>query len=279
MMIAESLALSKRAMTKWLRNPFAVVAALIQAIFWLVLFGNSFNPANALSSSPLGGGSLGLFQQTFGGAVNYITFLTPGVIGIVSLTTMSFMGVDVVLDRLNGFLDVLSSYPIPRTSIYLGAMLQNIAKAMATAVVTFVLALAVPNGLRLVPGFSVLDLFGVLLIFTLLSAVFSGLFTGIAIAVKSTDSFFALVNFLTFPIMFTSTALFPISFFPSWMKSFAQANPVSMSSEAARLLIVNGPLSATQTSAFAEDIIGLVLYGLLFAVLGILMARRALRAR
>jgi ABC-2 type transport system permease protein len=277
--MSESLALAKRATTKWLRNPFAVVAALIQAIFWLVLFGNSFNPSNALSSSPLAGGSLGLLQQAFGGAVNYITFLTPGVIGIVSLTTMSFMGVDVVMDRMSGFTDTLRTYPIPRTSIYFGAMLQNVAKAMATAVITFFLALVVPNGLKLVPSFGVLDLLGVLMTFALLSAVFSGLFTGIAISVKSTDSFFALVNFLTFPIMFTSTALFPISFFPGWMKPFAQANPVSLASEAARTLIVNGSLSAAQTSAFAGDIAGLALYGLLFAVLGISMAKRALRPR
>jgi len=278
-MISESLAIGGRAITKWLRNPFAVIAALIQATFWLVLFGNSFNPANAVSSSPLGGGSLGFFQQAFGGAANYITFLTPGVIGIVSLTTMSFMGVDVVLDRMSGYLDMLSTCPIPRTSIYFGAMLQNVAKAMATALVTFLLAFFVPNGLRLVQGFNGLDLAGVLLTFALLSLVFSALFSGIAISVKSTDSFFALVNFLTFPIMFTSTALFPLGFFPSWMKPFAQANPVSLASEATRLLIVKGSLSGAQVSSFAGDIIGLMVYGVLFGVLGILMAKNALRPR
>jgi len=278
-MISESLAIGGRAITKWLRNPFAVIAALIQATFWLVLFGNSFNPANAISSSPLGGGSLGLLQQAFGGAVNYITFLTPGVIGIVSLTTMSFMGVDSVLDRMSGYLDMLSTYPIPRTSIYFGAIIQNLTKAMATAGVTFLLALFVPNGLRLVQGFTMLDLAGVLLTFALLSLVFSALFSGIAISVKSTDSFFAVVNFLTFPIMFTSTALFPLSFFPGWMKPFAQANPVSLASEAARLLIVKGSLSAAQVSSFAGDIFGLVVYGVLFGALGILMAKNALKPR
>jgi len=278
-MISESLAIGGRAITKWLRNPFAVIAALIQATFWLVLFGNSFNPANAISSSPLGGGSLGLLQQAFGGAVNYITFLTPGVIGIVSLTTMSFMGVDSVLDRMSGYLDMLSTYPIPRTSIYFGAIIQNLTKAMATAGVTFLLALFVPNGLRLVQGFTMLDLAGVLLTFALLSLVFSALFSGIAISVKSTDSFFAVVNFLTFPIMFTSTALFPLSFFPGWMKPFAKANPVSLASEAARLLIVKGSLSAAQVSSFTGDIFGLVVYGVLFGALGLLMAKNALKPR
>jgi len=278
-MISESLTIGGRAVTKWLRNPFAVVAALIQATFWLVLFGNSFNPANAFASSPLGGGSLGFFQQAFGGAPNYITFLTPGVIAIVSLTTMSFMGVDTVLDRMSGYLDMLSTYPIPRTSIYFGAILQNVAKAMATAMVTFLLAFFVPNGLRLAPGFNAIDLVGVLTTFALLSLVFSALFSGIAISVKSTDSFFAVVNFLALPIWFISTALFPISFFPGWMKPFAQANPISLASEATRLLIIKGSLTGVQASSVTGDIVGLLLYGVVFGALGILMARNALKAR
>ena len=278
-MISESLAIGGRAVTKWLRNPFAVIAALIQATFWLVLFGNSFNPVNAISSSQLGGGSLGFFQQAFGGATNYITFLTPGVIGIVSLTTMSFMGVDTVLDRMSGYLDTLSTYPIPRSSIYFGAMIQNITKAMGTAVVTFILALFVPNGLRLVAGFSTTDVLGTLLVFTLLSLVFSALFSGIALSVKTTDSFFAFVNFLTFPIMFTSSALFPLSFFPAWMKPFARENPVSLASEATRLLIIHGSLSGAQISSFAGDVAGLLLYGVVFVALGVLMARNALKPK
>jgi len=278
-MISESLAIGGRAITKWVRNPFALIAALLQAAFWLVLFGNSFNPANAISSSSLSGGSLGFFQQAFGGAANYITYLTPGVIGIMSLTTMSFMGVDVVLDRMSGYFDMLSTCPIPRTSIYFGAMLQNIAKAMATAVVTFLLAFFVPNGLRLVQGFGVVDLLGVLSTFALLSTVFSALFSGLAISVKSTDSFFAMINFLTFPIMFTSTALFPLNFFPRWLKPFAQANPVSLAAEATRLLIVNGSLSEAQISLFAGDIVGLIIYGVVFGALGILMAKNALKPK
>jgi ABC-type Fe3+/spermidine/putrescine transport system ATPase subunit len=61
---------------------------------------------------------------------------------------------------------------------------------------------------------------------SMLRTVFATLFTGIAI--KSTDSFFAVINFLTFPIMFTSTAFFPISFFPGWLKPIAQANPITL---------------------------------------------------
>jgi len=276
-MISETLALGRRSLTKWTRNPFAVIVTSLQALFWLALFGNSFNPANALQSNAAG--SLGPLQQAFGGAATYITFLTPGVISIVALTGMSFMGVDLVFDRVNGYLDVLRAFPIPRTSIYFGGVIQNVAKGMIAAPITFLIGLVVPDGLRLGQGFGVLNLVGIFATIALLTTVFSTFFTGIAISVKSTDSFFAAVNFLTFPIMFTSTAFFPLSFFPGWLKPIAQVNPISLASDAMRLLVVNGRLSASQTSAFIGDWVGLLAFGMVFALVGILMARSALKAR
>lgn len=276
-MIRETFALGGRSLTKWIRNPFSVVAASIQGLFWLALFGNSFNPASSLASGT--GSSLGILQQAFQGAPNYITFLTPGVIGIVSLVGMSFMGVDQVFDRVNGYLDMLRSYPIPRTSIYFGGVVQNVAKGMVTAVITFFLALIVPDGLRLAPGFGMVNFLAAFATFALLVAVFSMLFTGIALSVKSTDSFFGAVNLLTFPIMFTSTGFFPLSFFPAWLKPIAQANPITLACDATRLLIVNGTLSASQVQGFIGDLAGLAVYGAVFAAMGILMTRNALKAR
>jgi ABC-2 type transport system permease protein len=274
-MIGESLALGKRALTKWIRNPFAVIVTSLQALFWLALFGNSFNPANAFGSSA---GSLGPLQQAFGGAPNYITFLAPGVIGLVALTGMSFMGVDLVFDKINGYLDVLRAFPIPRTSIYFGGVVQNIAKGMVAAPITFAIALVIPNGLELGQGFGALSLVGVFAIVALLTAVFATFFTGVAISVKTTDSFFAAINFLTFPIMFTSSAFFPLSFFPGWLKPVAQANPITLASNAMRL-IVNNTLGASQVQTIVGDMAGLAAFGIIFTMLGILMARNALKAR
>jgi ABC-2 type transport system permease protein len=275
-MISDTVTLSGRSLKKWIRSPFSIMPIVIQAIVWLLLFGNSFNPGSSLSSS--GGGSLGYLQQAFGGAANYITFLTPGVIGMLALTGMSFLGVDFVMDRTNGYLDMLKTSPIPRTSIYFGGVLQNIVKALVSSVITFAVALVVPDGLRLATGFGVLNLFGVFFAIALLTTVFSTLFTGISVAAKTTDSFFAVVNFLFFPVAFTSTALFPISFFPSWLEPIARANPISLASEAVRLVVVHGTLTAAQFSSYGQDILGLVVYIGIFAVLGTLLAKNALKA-
>jgi ABC-2 type transport system permease protein len=274
-MFSDTLALSGRSLKKWIRSPFSIFPIVIQAIVWLLLFGNSFNPGSAFSAS---GGSLGFLQGIFGGAATYITFLTPGVIGMLALTGMSFMGVDFVMDRLNGYIDMLKISPIPRTSIYFGGVLQNIVKAMAAAIITFIVALLVPDGLRLGSGFGVLNLLGVFFSIAMLTTVFSTLFTGISIAAKTTDSFFAVVNFLFFPVAFTSTAMFPINFFPGWLKPVAQANPISLASEAARLFIIHGSLTAAQLTSFATDILGLAVYSVLFFGLGIIIARNAMKA-
>jgi ABC-2 type transport system permease protein len=275
--IAESFALGKRALLKWVRNPFAVIVTSIQALFWLALFGDSFNPANAFGSSS--GGSLGPLQQAFGGAPNYITFLAPGVIGLVALTGMSFMGVDLVFDRINGYIDTLRAFPIPRTSVYFGGVIQNVAKGMVAAPITFALALIVPDGMKLANGFGVLSLLGVFAIVAMLTTVFATFFTGVAISAKSTDSFFAAINFLTFPIMFTSSAFFPLSFFPDWLKPVAQANPITLASDAIRLLVVNSTLSVSQVQALAGDLAGLILFWFFCATAGIVMAINALKAR
>jgi ABC-2 type transport system permease protein len=274
-MFSDTIALSGRSLKKWIRSPFSIFPIVLQAIVWLLLFGNSFNPGNALSSSQ---GSLGILQQVFEGAATYITFLTPGVIGMLALTGMSFLGVDFVMDRINGYLDMLKTSPIPRTSIYFGGVLQNIVKAIVAAVITFLVALVVPDGLRLASDFGILNLLGIFFAIAMLTTVFSTLFTGISIAAKTTDSFFAVVNFLFFPVAFTSTAMFPINFFPGWLKPIAQANPISLASEAARLLVINGTLTAAQLSSFAGDILGLVAYAIVFFLLGTFLAKNALKA-
>jgi ABC-2 type transport system permease protein len=276
-MMSDTLALSGRSLLKWIRSPFSLIPIVIQAVVWLLLFGNSFNPANSLPGGTTGG-SLGLLAPAFGGAQNYITFLTPGVMGMIALTGMSFLGVDFVLDRLNGYVDMLKTSPIARSSIYFGGVVQNVVKAIIQTTITFLVAFVVPNGLRVGGGFGILNLAGIFVAIALLTTVFSTLFTGISVSAKSTDSFFAIVNFLFFPVAFTSTALFPLSFFPSWLKPIAQVNPISLASEAVRLVVVNGALTAAQFSSFIGDLAGLAIYVVLFAILGTLLARNALKA-
>ncbi len=275
-MIDETLVLSARALKKWIRNPAAVVPGLVTSIFYIALFGSSFNPSNLIPSG-VGGGQI--LQQAFGGAPTYITYLTAGVICLILVFNMAFGGIDLVLDRQLGFLSTLLTAPIPRASIFLSGVMQNLVKAMFLAVLTFLIALVIPNGLELPASFGIADFLGVFLAFALLGLGLSSVFTAIALAVRSIDSLVAIVNFLTLPLIFMSNALFPSTSFPVWLKDVADVNPISKTNEAARLLIVNGNLSGGQLGTFVGDMLYLVGFVVVFGLIGYVAARRALSAQ
>ncbi len=275
-MLDETWALTFRALRKWVRNPASIMPGLATAIFYLALFGSSFNPANLIPSSVASRAS-SILQATFGGAPTYITYLTSGVICIILVFNMAFGGIDLVLDRQLGYLNSLLTAPVPRAAIYFSGVAQNLVKVLLLAVLTFVVALIIPNGLQLPGSFSVLDFLGIFGAFVLLGSGLSFVFTALALTVRSIDSLVAIVNFLTLPIMFMSNAFFPSSSFPSWLKVIADVNPVTKANEAARLLIINGSLSSSQLATYGWDMAYLLGFAALLGVLGSLAARRALR--
>ncbi|MGI0080630.1 MAG: ABC transporter permease, partial [Nitrososphaerales archaeon] len=155
-------ALTGRALLKWIRNPAAVLPGLFTAFFYIALFGNSFNPTS-LIPSVIGGFQLtpaqleqirsSILTQTFGGAATYISYLTAGIISLILVFNMAFGGIDLVLDRQLGFLNTLLTAPISRASIYFSGVAQNMVKAMSLAVLTFLIAIVLPNGLLLGQSF------------------------------------------------------------------------------------------------------------------------------
>jgi ABC-2 type transport system permease protein len=274
-MIDETLALTFRALRKWVRNPASIMPGLFTAIFYLLLFGSSFNPANLIPSGS-GQGSSAL-QTVFGGAPTYITYLAPAVICIILVFNMAFGGIDLVLDRQLGYLSSLLTAPVPRAAIYLSGVAQNLVKVLILGMLTFVVALFIPNGLQLPGSFGVVNFVGIFLAFTFLGLGLSFIFTALALTVRSIDSLVAIVNFLTLPVMFMSNAFFPTSSFPSWLKAIANVNPVTKANEAARLLVINSSLSSSQAATYGWDMAYLLFFAALLGVLGSLAARRALR--
>jgi ABC-2 type transport system permease protein len=286
MFAGDLIALTARALRKWIRNPAAVLPGFFTALFYLALFGNSFNPTSLipsniggfpLSSTELASIKASILSQTFGGAATYISYLTAGIICLILVFNMAFGGIDLVLDRQLGFLNSLLTAPISRGSIYFSGVLQNMAKAMSLAFLTFVIAILLPNGLSLGKGFGVLEFIGVFGAFTLLAFALSCVFTALALSVKSIDSLVAIVNFATFPLVFTSTALFPEAGFPSWLSDISKGNPITWATDTARLLMINGgSFSSSQISNLTNYSIYLIGFAVVMAILGYFAARAAL---
>jgi ABC-2 type transport system permease protein len=286
-MFDETLALTNRALKKWIRNPATVLPGLFTAAFYLALFGNSFNPTNLIPTTsggvPIPPAALAaikatILSTTFGGAATYITYLTAGVICLIVVFNMSFGGIDLVLDRQLGYFNTLLTAPIPRAAIYFSGVFQNLVKAMFLALLTFIVALLIPNGLILTSSFGILEFVGAFLSFGLLGLGLSCLFTALALTVRTIDSLIAIVNFINLPLIFMSNALFPSSSFPDWLKAISDVNPISKADEAARILIVNGnPAASGMLGTVVGDMLYLVGFVVVMATLGYLVAARALR--
>jgi ABC-2 type transport system permease protein len=219
-----------------------------------------------------------ILATTFGGATTYITYLTAGVICLIVVFNMSFGGIDLILDRQLGYFGTLLTAPIPRAAIYFSGVFQNLVKAMFLGLLTFIIALLIPDGLILPSSFGVLEFLGAFFAIGLLGLGLSCLFTAIALSVRTIDSLIAIVNFLNLPLIFMSNALFPSSSFPSWLKAVSDVNPISKADEAARILIVNGnPSAAGLLGTVVGDLAYLVGFVIVMGALGYLVARRALR--
>ncbi len=134
-MLAGTRALTLRELKKWVRTPPLVFTALFQPLVWLALFGNAFNPTNLVPNIPLPYGlSLDavrqpILKQTFGGAPNYITYLTGGILCLILLFNSAFSGMSIVFDRRFSILNSLLAAPIPRTSIFLSRVLASWSRA------------------------------------------------------------------------------------------------------------------------------------------------------
>jgi ABC-2 type transport system permease protein len=78
---------------------------------------------------------------------------------------------------------------------------------------------------------------GVALLFGLGLASFN---VFLALKTRNTESTFLIANFLTLPLLFTSSAQLPIPLLPDWLQQVARFNPVTYAIDAMRVLL-NGP--------------------------------------
>ncbi|MCX7942502.1 MAG: ABC transporter permease [Dictyoglomaceae bacterium] len=62
----------------------------------------------------------------------------------------------------------------------------------------------------------------------------------IASRIKSMEVLTAVINFLTMPLMFSSSAMFPIQIMPDWLATIARWNPITYVVNPLRTLVISG---------------------------------------
>jgi ABC-2 type transport system permease protein len=231
-----------RELLHFLRSKVTIFASMMQPLVWLLLVGNMFSRTRMLPGFP---------------AQSYMAFMTPGVLAMVALFGGAFGGMSIIWDRRVGFLSKLLALPIARSSIVVGKMLSV---AIRTALqLLIVLAVAFVAGVRSATGVWGLPL--VISIAILLSFAFSGISLTVGALVKQPETFWAVVNVLNVPLLFMSSALFPLEFVPPWLRMLGRMNPVTYAIDPMRILMIQG----WQGTRIAGDVAVVIIFTFLVA--------------
>jgi ABC-2 type transport system permease protein len=211
----ETTALTKRLFIQLKRRPSTLVAGIIQPLMWLILFGALFQNA------PRG------FLGTEG---SYGQFVGAGIIVFTAFGGALNAGLPVMFDREFGFLNRLLVAPlVSRFSIVLASALFITALSFIQTLVIMAAGTLLGMGL---PGLSGLALIALTLLLLILAV--TGVSLGLAFSLKGHIELIAIIFVTNLPLLFSSTALAPLSFMPTWLRWIASLNPLSYAIEIIR---------------------------------------------
>ncbi|MGB9683069.1 MAG: ABC transporter permease [bacterium] len=214
-----------REMKHFIDQKMRIIVSIVQPFIWLSLMGNLMS---GFTNNPFGLMALG--------GVRYLDFMTPGIIIMTTLFGGIFGGVSIVMDRRFGYLNKMLASPISRSAIPLGKMLSSALTAGIQGLMIIIVAKLM--GVNFVTGIPGITL--ILFLAMCFSLAMAGISLALAARLKNMETLFAIVNFLTMPLMFTSNAMFPTQTMPDWLATIARWNPLSYVVTPLRTLVTSG---------------------------------------
>lgn len=181
-----------------------------------------------------------VFVAVFGGAISpgggYVDYVVPGVILICASYGAAQTAVGVAGDMTEGIVTRLRTMPVAASSVLTGHVVASLARnAVATAAVV---AVAYLLGFRPSAGpIDWLAAVGVLALFVLAVTWVSAAIGIVSPSEEAASGFTFVVLFLPY----ASSAFVPVDTMPTWLRGFAEHQPVTPVNETLRGLLVAGP--------------------------------------
>jgi ABC-2 type transport system permease protein len=190
----------------------------VQPLLWLFVFGTALQHNRALA----------------GGSEDYRAYLAPGVMAQAALFVAIFFGLGVIWERDVGQLQRLLATPLPRLGIVLGKASGAAIRAFAQAIV--LLAVIAIAGISI--HWNPLRVVGAIVLLLLGTAAFACLSMILASLVRTRERFMGIGQLVVMPLFFASSALYPLSIMPTWLRVVAHANPLSYEVHGMRQLLL-----------------------------------------
>ncbi len=189
----------------------------IQPLLWLFLFGSAMRHNRSLMV----------------GTTDYRVYLAAGVMAQAAMFIAIFYGLAVIWERDVGQLQRLLATPLPRAAIVLGKAAGACVRAFVQAVLLLAVLAIAGIGLR----WSVAGVLGALAILMLGTAGFACMSMLLAAAVKERERFMGIGQLITMPLFFASSALYPLTIMPAWLRALARVNPLTYEVQGLRQML------------------------------------------
>jgi len=222
-----------RSLKKLSRNPLLLMFTLIMPLTWLGMFSQTFGTVFSRAESLPGAAAL---------PYDYIAVLLPGIAIMTAIQAASQSGFAMVSDIETGFMDKFFVAPIRRSSVLVGKLLGDAIRMAGQAVIVLGIAyvFTLAFGWKIPFATGILGGLLIVLLAALFGVAFSGLSNSVALFTKNTETTMMVAFTLTFPLLFLSTAMVPLSLLPGWVQTFSMFNPVSYVATASRAMILTG---------------------------------------
>ena len=210
-----------RANKKYMRSPALVFFSLAAPVMFFFLFTQLFKVLGNLPEFPAG---------------SYLQFAIAGILLMEGFNTALRTGASIVEDFDSEYLSKLLVTPVSRPAILLGRLLSDGARVIVQSIIILILAYLM--GATFVTG--ALGIVLILVTMGFFGMAWSGVSLSVGLATKNGEAISSLSMFLTFPLVFISTALLPLKFLPSWMQTISTVNPITYTANAIRALTSTG---------------------------------------
>ena len=154
--------------------------------------------------------------------IDYRVYMAPGLLGMVVMFGALLAALSTVTDRDAGVLRMVLVAPIRRSTIALGKALG--ATVLGTTQAVVVAALLLPL-VHLRPSLADGLLAGLALVLSSLALGAVGLV--LAASIRSLENFAGVMNFVVFPMLFLSGALYPVRHLGPVLRLVAYVNPLA----------------------------------------------------
>lgn len=218
---SDALAMTHRNLLRYVRLPQLLVFSTIQPVMFVLLFAFVF------------GGAIDV------PGVSYIDYLMPGIFVQAVTFGATTTGVGLADDLSKGMVDRFRSLPMARSAVLTGrTFADTVRNAFVVLLMTTVGYLI---GFRVATG--LLQALAALLLVVSFGLAFSWISATIGMSVKDPEAAQASGFIWVFPLVFASSAFVPVETMPGWLQAFAAINPITVTVDALRGLLIGGEVA------------------------------------